>query len=74
MTRPGFGALSSAVARAQAEIRQQHCPPPSYYPTAAVRSSMKCTRCGGLLNYTVSPIGARTTGRCSSAGCIEWRD
>lgn len=74
MTTPGFIGISSAIARAQAAIRQQHCPPPGYYPAQHVKASMRCVRCKGLLTYTVSPIGARTTGRCSSAGCIEWRD
>lgn len=74
MTKPGFGAFSSAVAKAQAAIRQQHCPPPTYYPAEHVKGSMDCVRCGGQLIYSVSPIGARTTGQCSSAGCLKWSD
>lgn len=74
MTRAGFGALSSAISQAQAAIRQKHCPPPTFYPLTEVVASMTCMRCGGRLSYAVLPISARTSGQCSSAGCIKWMD
>lgn len=74
MTTPGFGARSSAIAQAQAVIRQQHCPPPSYCPSQQVKASMRCMKCGGLLTYEVSPINARTSGHRSTSGCIRWND
>jgi hypothetical protein len=46
MTRP--------TARAMAEVKRLHCPPPAYRPAAAVRATMRCTRCSGLLNYIVA--------------------
>lgn len=74
MTREIFSQLASATARAQAQVRSMHCQPPTFMPPAPVRASIRCTKCGGLLNYTVSAVASRTTGRCSSAGCITWSD
>lgn len=74
MTTPGFGAFSGAVARAIAAVRAQHCQPPTYRPASAVRGTIRCARCGGNLTYTASAIDGRTTGRCSSAGCIRWSE
>ncbi|BEP44093.1 hypothetical protein [Variovorax sp. V15] len=74
MTRPGFGAFSSAVARAQAAVRSQHCQPPTFRPAQSERGTIRCTKCGGNLNYTASAIDGRTTGRCSTAGCVTWND
>jgi hypothetical protein len=74
MTTPGFGAFSSAVARAMAEVRKQHCQRPHYRPAQTQRGSIRCTKCGGLLTFTVSAVDGRTSGRCTSAGCIKWTD
>lgn len=72
MTRPGFGALSSAVAQTKAAIFRQHFDPKTLRPAETVKASMQCMRCRGLLTYTASAIDGRMTGRCSSAGCIRW--
>lgn len=74
MTRPGFGAFSSAVAQAKAAIFRQHFDPNTLRPAATVKASMRCTRCGGLLTYTASAVDGRMTGRCSSADCLKWSD
>lgn len=73
MTTQHFSAMASATARAMAAVRTEHCPAPDYRPAAPVRASMPCTKCGGVLKFNVSADG-RTSGRCSSAGCITWRD
>lgn len=73
MTTATFSRLAGPTARAMAAVRTEHCRPPSYRPAAAVRGTMRC-HCGGILNFTVSPIDGRTSGRCSSAGCIRWSE
>ena len=72
MTTPGFIAMSSAVARTKDQIYRTHCAATGGVPAAPVRTSMRCVRCKGVFNYTVSAIDGRTTGRCSSAGCLQW--
>lgn len=74
MTRPGFGALSSAVAQTKAAIFRQHFDPKTLRPAETVKASMQCMRCRGLLTYTASAIDGRMTGRCSSADCLKWSD
>jgi len=74
MTREHTSALLGATARAMAEGRNLHCPAPAYRPAAAVRASTRYPKCCGLLTYTASSIDGRTTGRCSSAGCINWSE
>ena len=74
MTRQQTSALLGATARAMAEVRNRHCPAPAYRPATAVRASTRCQKCGGLLTYSVSSVDGRTTGRCSSAGCITWSE
>jgi len=74
MTRPGFGAFSSAVAQTKAAIFRQHFDPNTLRPAATVKASMRCIRCGGLLTYTASAIDGRMTGRCSTVDCLTWRD
>ena len=74
MTRQHARALLGATARAMAEVKNLHCPAPTYRPATAVRAAIRCTTCGGLLTYTASSIDGRTTGRCSSAGCISWSE
>lgn len=70
---PRFNSLASLIAQAVSHLRSQHCQPPSYSPQATVRSTMRCTKCGGTLPYLVSVTG-KTSGRCSSAGCVRWND
>ena len=74
MTTQRTSALFGATARAIAEVRGLHCKPPEYRPVTPVRASIRCAKCGGLLTFTVSAIDGRTTGRCSSIGCITWND
>lgn len=74
MTTRGFGAFSSAVARAMAEVRRQHCAPPHFRPAQTTQGTIRRTKCGGNLTYTASAIDGRTTGRCSSVGCVNWSD
>lgn len=74
MTTARASALLSATARAMAEVKTRHCPAPTYRPAAAVRASTRCQKCGGVLTYSVSSIDGRSTGRCSSAGCITWSE
>ena len=74
MTTPGFGAFSSAVAKAKTEIFRRHFDPTTLRPTESVKASMRCIRCGGLFTYTASAVDGRMSGRCSSAGCINWTD
>lgn len=74
MTTPGFGAISSAVARAKTEIFRRHFNPATLRPAETVKASMQCTRCGGLLTYKASAVDGRMSGHCSSAGCIRWTD
>ncbi|CAN7458609.1 hypothetical protein LJR099_003086 [Variovorax paradoxus] len=74
MTTPGFGAFSSAVARAKTEIFRRHFDPTTLRPAETVKASIRCIRCGGLFAYTASAVDGRMSGRCSSAGCIKWTD
>lgn len=74
MTTPGFGAFSSAVARAKTEIFRRHFDTATLRPAESVKASMRCLRCGGLLTYEASAIDGRMSGRCSSSGCIKWKD
>jgi hypothetical protein len=73
VTTSRFSALASATARAIASVRTEHCPAPDFRPAAPVRGSMRCTKCAGLLHFTAATSG-RTTGRCSSAGCVTWNE
>jgi len=74
MTRPGFGAFSSAVANTKAEIFRRHFDPKTLLPAESVKASMRCLACGGLFTYSASAINGRMTGHCSSAGCLKWSD
>ncbi|CAN7321962.1 hypothetical protein LJR084_001856 [Variovorax sp. LjRoot84] len=74
MTTKHFSALASATARAIAAVRTEHCPAPDFRPAAAVRGSMPCMKCRGRLSFTASAIDGRTSGRCSSSGCIRWNE
>lgn len=73
MTTMHFSRLASATARAIASVRTEHCPAPTFRPAATVRGSMPCTKCGGLLHFAAATSG-RTTGRCSSSGCVNWNE
>lgn len=73
MTTMHFSRLASATARAIAAVRTAHCPAPTFRPAAPVRGSMRCTKCAGRLPFNVSADG-RTSGKCSSAGCVNWNE
>lgn len=70
MTTATFNRQAGAIARAVAAVRTAHCPPPTYRPAAAVRASMRCAACGGLLTYTASAIvrAAASIGRTRGEG------
>lgn len=63
--------VHGATARALNVIRTQHCP--EYRPTEPVSGQILCTACQQRLNFTVFTSGA-TTGRCTTAGCLNWRE
>lgn len=71
MTRPGFIAQSSAIARTRHEIFRRHFDPTTLRPAESVKSSMRCLACGGLFTYSASAINSQMSGHCSSAGCIK---
>ena len=73
MTTRHFSALASATARAMAAVRTEHCPAPDYRPAADVGGSMPCPRCRGRLTFKASSSG-RTSGKCSSVGCVTWNE
>lgn len=54
-----------------AKVREQHCPPPTYRPSAPVSAHMTCPKCGSRLNFKVTAEG-HTSGRCVAAACIRW--
>lgn len=74
MTRQHTSALYSAIALAKNEIFRAHCKTPAMRPATTVSASMRCMRCKGLLTYGISALDGRTHGRCSSIGCLSWRD
>lgn len=71
MTTAAFSALAGPIARAVAKVREQHCPPPTYRPSAPVSAHMNCPKCGSRLNFKVTADG-HTSGRCVAAACIRW--
>lgn len=71
MTTARFSALAGPTARAIAAVRNQHCQPPTYRPSAPVSGHMACTKCRSRLNFTVTAEG-HTSGRCVAAACIRW--
>lgn len=74
MTTRHFSALASATAKANAEVRRLHCPEPSLKPHADVKGAMPCLKCRGRLTYAVSSKDGRTSGKCSSVGCVTWNE
>lgn len=73
MTTSHFAALVGPTARAMAHVRALHCRPPTFRPAETASGSMRCTKCGGTLRFKASVTG-KTSGKCSSAGCINWAD
>lgn len=71
MTSAAFAALQGPTARAIASVREQHCQPPTYRPSAPVSAHINCPKCGSRLNYRVTAEG-HTYGRCAAAACIRW--
>ena len=74
MTRAHFLAQTSAIVNAKDAIYRAHRCDPTKPPAQSLKASMRCSKCGGLLTYSVSAIGGRTIGHCSSAGCLRWDD
>ena len=74
MTRAHFLAQTSAIVNAKAAIYRAHRCDPTRPPTTSSKASMRCLKCGGLLTYSLSSIDGKTSGHCSSAGCIRWAD
>lgn len=74
MTRPGFTAQVSAISKTKAEIFRRHFNPTTMLPAEAVKSSMRCLACGGVVTYSASPTNGSMSGHCSSLGCIRWND
>ena len=72
MTTPAWNALNRHRVAAITAVKLEHCPAPAYKPAADVKSTMSCPKCKGRLTYTVSAESGMSTGRCSSAGCVNW--
>lgn len=74
MTTAIFNAHVGPRARALNAIKQAHCAPPAYRPAHDVRGTTPCPKCKATIRFTVLASDGRTTGRCSTAGCLEWRE
>lgn len=74
MTSASFNAMVGPRARALNAIKVQHCAPPAYKPAQDVRGQTPCTKCKGTVKFTVLASDGRTTGRCSSSGCLNWSE
>lgn len=74
MTTATFNAHVGPRARALNAIKVQHCAPPAYKPQGDVTGKIPCTKCTGTIKYTVRASDGCTTGRCSTAGCLNWSE
>lgn len=74
MTTATFNAHVGPRARALNVIKRRHCAPPAYKPEGDVRGQMACTRCNGTIKFTVLASDGRTTGKCSTTGCLTWSE
>lgn len=69
------GTPAGAIARALNQIKPVYCPPPAYRPPETVRGTMSCTLCpDGTVHYTVRASDGACDGRCTTAGCLNWRE
>lgn len=55
-------------------IKQRYCMPPEYGPPETVKGTTPCLKCKQPLKFTVTAKTGLTTGRCSTAGCLTWRE
>lgn len=74
MTTPTFNAHVGPRARALNAIKVQHCAPPAYRPNADVKGHTECPKCKGTIKFTVRASDGGTTGKCSTAGCLNWSE
>lgn len=76
MTTAAFNRTAGPIAQALNVIKRAYCKPPAYKPTADSRGTFRCTvkDCDGTIKFTVRASDGGTTGKCSSAGCLEWRE
>lgn len=74
MTTQHFNSHVGPRARALNAIRSVHCAPPAYKPAQNVKGEIACTKCKAPLKFTVPASNGSTTGRCSTAGCLDWRE
>lgn len=66
---------AGATARALNAIKPRHCPPPAYKPEETIRGTLPCTLCpDGTVHYTVRASDGACDGRCTTAGCLNWRE
>jgi hypothetical protein len=73
VTTKRFNEHAGAYAQALNAIKSVHCQPPAYAPPAEVKGHIPCTKCKERLNFTVFASGS-TTGRCTTTGCLNWRE
>lgn len=74
MTTPAWNAHVGPRARALNVIKQQHCDAQGIGPAAPVSGAIACTKCKGKIKFTVQARSGLTTGRCSTAGCLTWKE
>jgi hypothetical protein len=76
VTTAAFNRMAGPVARALNAVKSAHCQPPSYKPHQNMAGTTPCTMkaCGGTIRYTVRASDGGSAGRCSSSGCLEWRE
>lgn len=66
--------IHGATALALNAIKPVHCPPPAYKPAETVKGTIPCTMCAGTVNYIVRASDGACDGRCTTAGCLNWRE
>lgn len=76
MTTPYFNRTAGPQALALNAVKSVHCQPPAYKPAVDIKSTTPCTvkACKGTIRYTVRASDGGTSGRCSSSGCLDWRE
>lgn len=74
MTTTTFRAHAGPRALALNAIKVEHCAPPAYKPAQDVRGQIPCPMCRGNLKYSVAASDGSSTGRCTTTGCLNWRE
>lgn len=76
MTTAAFNRTAGSIARALHAVKSVHCQPPAYKPPESATGTTPCTMkgCSGIIKYTVRASDGGTTGRCSTAGCLNWSE